>query len=324
MGLSRLVPSVLRAVGALVVVVLALPLAAAPAEAAARSAAADATVLLDVLVEPMQTTARRSPVQVRVKNPRGQRVRLEQFDSRRWRAVSSRKAPRSGAAAWVRLPLPARAGNVRYRVVLVAGGASRPVTARSAGASARKAGPSARAFSVFQSDARKHARYVAQARAYVRQYCPSTPIFVDSPSIGPRAAGVATTTVVGPFAPAGSRKVTRMRWEQSIELRSGMSTTQLRHAAFHECAHIVQARAQVSGRKAAATRLRLTEKRYGASGSAARERQADCMASVMTGSRRHMYYLRSCTRAQLADARAMWRTYGGKRQSPTLTWTARA
>jgi len=276
---------------------------------ARRSSSGGATSLVDVIVAPLQSTAKRTPVQAGVRNPRGQHVTLQRLDRGRWTTVRSRTAPRTGSVAWVALALPAKAGDVRYRVVVPTG--------------RTRATAAVRAFSVFQSDARKHARYITKARSYVARYCPSTPIYIDTPSIGPRTAGVATTTVVGPFAPPGKRKATRMRWEQAIELRSGMSTSQLRHAALHECAHIVQARPLVAGAKAAAKRQKITEKRYGAKGAAAAERQADCMATALTGSSRHLYYVPRCTRAQLADARAMWRGYGTKHRSPTLTWTAR-
>lgn len=248
------------------------------------------------------TTGKRVvPVEVGLAN--GQRVDLQRRSGSRWLNVTSVTAPRTGDRATVKLTIPAKGGMGTYRVV------NRPT----AWTTIHVGDP----FSVHQTDAAKHRAYIIRARKYIAAYCPKTPIYIDTPAVAGagiygrvgRAVGQWSTSTSPTGATAG--QLTTL-----IELRSGMPAAQLRIVALHECAHVLQFRAQVDGRydaeRASANRL------YPGTGM---EGQADCMAYHLTRDKRAFGYVRGCNRAQLVDAGRMWRTYGKKYQSPDHRWT---
>ena len=94
-----------------------------------------------------------------------------------------------------------------------------------------------------------------------------------------------------------------------------MPAAQLKSVALHECAHVLQYRTVVDGRRdaevAAAVRL------YPGTGV---EGQADCMAFHLARDKRYFGYVRGCTKAQLTDASRMWRAYGKKYQAADYRW----
>ena len=111
--------------------------------------------------------------------------------------------------------------------------------------------------------------YIATARRYKAAFCPQTPIYIDTPTFArPGNNVVGHASYWHEWGADGKQTLTTY-----IELRSGMTGTQLRHIAVHECAHIVQYRAYVTGRFDIENSYAL--QRFGAAG---REAQADCMA----------------------------------------------
>lgn len=256
----------------------------------------------------LQTTKKRTAVTVRVTRPRHQKVLLQRKDSGTWRTVYSTRAPRTGKSATVKLKVPAKAGNRAYRVVLVKSKYNKTLRSKS--------------FTFFQSDSRKHAAYIAKARSYIKKYCPSTPIYIDSPNVKDSwAIGMAWTRWWGDSRWTGSRWVYDWRWTQTIELASGQDDGQLRHTAIHECAHIVQAR-PIGKSQATYDASLAAEQRIFAKGDAAsNEQQADCMASAITGSTYYNYYTRSCGGARAKSAKSMWKKWGLKYQNPEYRWT---
>ena len=233
-------------------------------------------------------------VTVEVSAP-GPTVRLERRDRRGWTTVATTTAE----TTTVRLPVPSRAGVATYRVVLA------PV-----GAGTVRTSPE---LTIFQSDTVAHAEYVARARAAVRAFCPLTPIYVDSPD-------VRSGSTVGKARSSWSWADGQASWTQSIRLRSGLADAILEHTALHECAHVVQVRPLVDGERAYDASTARTERRYARGAAEPGELQADCMASVVTGRPSVMYYARTCSARQRADARDMWREHGSHRQSPVLSW----
>lgn len=225
----------------------------------------------------------------------GPTLRLERRDREGWTMVATTTAE----ATTVRLPVPSRAGDATYRVVLTPDGAGTVRTSPD--------------LAIFQSDTGAHAAYVARARAAVRAFCPLTPIYVNSPD-------VRSGQTVGKAHSAWTWTDGRASWTQSIRLRSGLPDTVLEHTALHECAHVVQVRPLVDGESAYAESVARTERLYARGPAEPGELQADCMASLITGRTAVMYYARTCSARQRADARAMWREYGNVRQSPVLSW----
>lgn len=230
----------------------------------------------------------------------GHSLRLERRSQGTWTTVAEVVlADTDVAATSVSLPVPSRADDATYRVVLTPEG---PGTVRTS--------PE---LSIFQSDAEAHAAYVARARDAVRAYCPLTPVYVDSPD-------VRSGTTVGKARSSWAWADGSARWEQSIQLRSGLAERVLEHTALHECAHIVQVRPLLDGLQAYEASTARGARLYGAGGLDPGEHQADCMASVITGRTADMFYARECSSRQRADARRMWREYGDVGQSPSLTW----
>ena len=252
----------------------------------------------------LQMTTQRERVKIRVNAPRGQKVHLQRLDAGRWRTVSTTTAPRSGSSALVQLALPAKAGYRSYRVVLAKSGSSPQRISTTV--------------KIFQSDTKKHAAYIAKARAYMKAYCPSTPIYINSPRVTRgNTIGQAWTT----WRWTSDGRTERWSWNATIELRSGLGAAELRHTALHECAHIVQARPIRAGQKAYDASVARTEKAFAAGRAEPQEQQADCMATARTGSTRFNYYTKSCSGSRLKNAKQLWSAYGKKYQDPRLTWT---
>ena len=286
-----------------------VPAAPAPVAASGRVGGA-ASGLGAPVYRKLQTTTKRVPVTVQVTRPRHQKVSLQRKDSGRWRTVSSTRAPRTGVRATVKLKVPAKAGHRAYRVVLAASPSSKKRVSSS--------------FKIFQSDAKKHAKYVAKARKYIKRYCPSTPIYIDSPSVkGTWAIGMAWTTWQWRGRWSGRAWAYDWTWSQTIELASGLSDAQLRHTALHECAHIVQARPIGRSQAAYDASVATEEKIFAGGGEESHEQQADCMASAITGSTRYNYYTSSCGGARGKNAKAMWKKWGKKYLDPERSWTTR-
>ena len=260
----------------------------------------------------------------------GAEVRLERRDPSGWHTVAAATA-RSVAAgradtgpdgeatgdetadATATLRVPPQPGDAAYRVAL---GASRaPADTTSTGTTTSADATSAE-FSIFPSDHRRHAEDLARAGAAVREYCPQTPIYIDSPEVQSGA-------VLGKARSQWSWVGDRASWTQSIQLRSGLDPATLRHTALHECAHIVQVRPLVDGAAAYARSRDRAAAAYPAEEGEPGEQQADCMAFVVTHRTAEMYYRRTCSAAQVADAARMWERYGTGRWSPTLRWTWR-
>lgn len=259
----------------------------------------------------LQTTKKRTSVTVRVTKPRYQKVALQRKDSGKWRTVSSTRAPRTGTSAKVTLRVPAKAGNRAYRVVLGKSKYNKTVVSKS--------------FKIFQSDSKKHAKYIAKARSYIKKYCPTTPIYIDSPRVKDSwAIGMAWTRWKATPRWTGKRWVYDWKWTQTIELASGQDDGQLRHTAIHECAHIVQAR-PIGKSEAAYDASKKAEQKIFAKGAAdSQEQQADCMATAITGSTRYNYYTSSCKGSRAKNAKAMWKKWGLKYQNPERRWTTPA
>jgi hypothetical protein len=226
----------------------------------------------------------------------GQRVELQRKDGGVWRTVASRTAPHAAYGTTVGIPIPAKVGLATYRAVSRATAWTRQSISST--------------FDVHQTDAARYGGYIATARQVISRFCPKTPIFVDTPSVRTgNTIGYASGWWQGGGPGGGSLHT-------SIELRSGLTGTELRHTAMHECAHVVQYRTVVEGRYDAeqsnAWRL------YPEVGD---EGQADCMAYQVVRARQPLYYVDGCTSTQLADAQRMWLTYGSKYQAAVFTWT---
>jgi hypothetical protein len=247
-------------------------------------------------VELTSTTASKW-VTVSVDLPRGQILELQRREGPGYRTVSRVAAPRTGEHADVRLPVATRAGQATYRVVSHA----TAWTALSASGS----------FGIHQTDYARYAGYIATARRHIASYCPKTPISIDTPAVagGSSRIGQAASS----YQTSSARGQSYLK--ASIELRSGLSATSLKHTALHECAHVVQFRAIVEKRDA------VDEQRanqiYGAAGI---EAQADCMAVLYSKAPSQMYYIHSCSAAQMTEGHRIWRAYGLKYQAATYTW----
>ena len=258
----------------------------------------------------LQTTTKRTAVTVKVTRPRYQKVSLQRKDSGKWRTVSTTRAPRTGTSATVKLKVPAKAGYRAYRVVL--------------GKSKYNKTTASKTFKFFQSDAKKHAKYIAKARKYVKRYCPSTPIYIDSPSVkNSWAIGMAWTTWRWKSRWTGRAFAYDWSWTQTIELASGLTDAQLRHTALHECAHIVQARPIGKSQATYDHSVRAEQKIFRTGWAASNEQQADCMAAFITGSTKYNYYTTDCGGSRAKNAKSMWKKWGTKYQSPERKWTTR-
>jgi hypothetical protein len=243
------------------------------------------------------TKAKNRTIPVSIFTAQGERVDLQRKSGSRWVNVSSARAPRTGKPATVHVTAPAKAGMGKYRIV------NRGTTWFTTYVSPT--------FRMHQTDAVRYRSYITAARRYVARYCPKTPIYIDTPPV----AGAGLYGVVG-----------YSRWESgswggsstlttTIELRSRMPAAQLRSVALHECAHVLQARAHVTGRYSAEQRH--AAKLYPGTGV---EGQADCMSFYLTKNPRYFGYVRGCSRSQLTDAKRMWHAYGSKYQAAVYRW----
>jgi hypothetical protein len=152
--------------------------------------------------------------------------------------------------------------------------------------------------------------YAAVARKYIAAYCPKTPIYVDTPEV---VAGTGALGVAGWWTTSKGRTVTL---HTQIRLRAHLPAAQLRHVALHECAHILQSRAVPANRYD-----QERQRQWKLYPTTAHEGQADCMAYYLVRDKRQLAYLKSCTAAQLVDAKRMWATYGRKYQAANYRWT---
>lgn len=284
---------------------------AAPAPRAGSAGGAASAKLGKPVFRELQSTSKRTPVKVKVTKPRYQKVSLQRKDSGKWRTVYTTRAPRAGASATVKLKVPAKAGTRAYRVVLSKSSYNKTITSKS--------------FKFFQSDSKKHAKYIAKARKYMKKYCPTTPIYIDSPNVKDSwAIGMAWTKWSGVSRWTGTRWVYDWQWTQTIELASGQDDGQLRHTAIHECAHIIQARPIGKSQASYDSSVKTTNKVFKAGSAAPQEQQADCMASAITGSTYYNYYTDSCTGSRAKNAKSMWKKWGLKYQDPEYKWTTPA
>ena len=243
----------------------------------------------------MTTGKRTIPVSVGLAY--GQRVELQRKSGSRWLTVASAQTPRTGTSATVDVAIPAKGGTSTYRLVDRA----------TAWTTTYVGDP----FTQHQTDAAKHRAYIVKARKFIAAYCPKTPIYIDTPAVAGKGHYGTVGQAIGEWSTGGSSgSLTTL-----IQLRSGMPSAQLRSVALHECAHVLQFRSAVEGRydaeETAADRL------YPGTGY---EGQADCMSYHLTRDDRYFGYVRGCTKAQLADASRMWRTYGKKYQAADYRW----
>ncbi len=251
--------------------------------------------------EKLASTHKRTYVKVRVTNGKRQLLSLQRYSKGKWRTVTKTRAPRAVGARTVKLRVPAKAGAYKYRVVMSKSSANKRIVSKKV--------------RVFQSDYAKHKRYIAQARAHMKRWCPSTPIFIDTPNVraGEWAAGMAWTRW-------SFKSSSKASWKQTIELRSGLTGASLKHIAIHECAHIVQARPIVKSITTYEKTTARAAKVFRKGAAEPQEQQADCMAYAITRDKSQMVYTKSCSGTRLKNAKSMWKGYGTKHQNPSLTW----
>ena len=235
----------------------------------------------------------------------GQKVFLQRGVGKKWKTVGTVALANTKRLAGFRLRVPRKPGNHTYRV-------------RSGATRLTKASNSAR-FALHQTDAKKHAVYLANAKRYMKMYCPSTPIYIDSPQVlsGPNLAGRASVSWRWTSGPQGS-----LTWDKSIHLVSGLSAKSLRVVAMHECAHIVQYRQLAKSPhaidQAKKTATKVFKARRGDKGSGF-ERKADCIVHAWSKKKVNTFYTNTCSRAQLKSARTLLKEYGKRYQSASLT-----
>jgi hypothetical protein len=228
----------------------------------------------------------------------GQTVDLQRKAGNSWIGVS-RGTVGADSGGRLRVPVPTRAGLSRYRLVV----RSTVWNDQSISAS----------FTMHQTDGVKHRSYIAAARRYMARFCPSNPISIDTKYVQGTGQWGVIGYAVSHDSSSGDRSSGRI--ETRIDLRSGLPPAQLRHTALHECAHALQNRAYVEGKQdAERAHARKLWPRVGVEG------EADCMAYYLTRKAYWLGYVRSCTSTQLADAKRMWRTYGGKYQANPYIW----
>jgi hypothetical protein len=269
----------------------------ATADVTVTVAAASVYVQTDT-VELTSTTASKF-VTATVDVARGQVLELQRKAGIGHVTVSRVAAPLTGEYVAVRLPVATRAGRATYRVV------SHATTWTAIAAS--------QYFGIHQTDYARYSAYIATARRYIASYCPKTPISIDTPVV----AGAGPYGTVGHASASTSTSSTpgQSYLTTNIELRSGLSSTSLKHTALHECAHVVQFRAMVEGRDTVDTNR--ARQIYGA---ASIEAEADCMAVLYSKTPAQMYYIRSCSAAQTNEGYRIWRAYGLEYQAAIYRW----
>jgi hypothetical protein len=249
-------------------------------------------------------TVQAKRITARVGLARGQIVELQRLDRATWTPLARVRAPQSGSDVPVTFGVPARAGNAAYRVVSHATtwtqqGAARPVT-------------------LHQTDYARYASYIAAIRRTVVSICPQNPIYVDSQLVL-RGNSANPNNAIGRAHLSGSSSGADNVITASIHFRSGMSGTQLKHVAFHECGHVVQWRSRVVDNYDAEE-----DRAYAFFPYNGFEGQADCMAYLFVRDRRSLYYVPNCSSAQLTEAGRMWNTYGYRFQPSPYAWRSAA
>jgi hypothetical protein len=231
---------------------------------------------------------------------RGQIVELQRRDRVGWVPVSRVRAPASGTDVKVSLVVPTRAGNAAYRVLNRA----------SLWTQAYATSP----FVIHQTDYVRYASYIASARRVMGSFCGQIPIYVDAPGVLPGNPSNPQNAIGRAWGSWWSESGTHTL-RTLIELRSGMSGTNFKHVALHECAHVIQFRANVvdnyDAEQGRAWRF------FPYSGF---EGQADCMAYLYVRDPWSLYYVPGCSSAQLTEAARMWNTYGYRFTSSPYVW----
>lgn len=237
----------------------------------------------------------------------GQKVTVQRKDGSKWVTVDTATVSRSSAKFSVAYKV--KPGKKSFRLVVAK-------TSRSTSATQK--------WTTRTTDGVKYKSYIARARSYMKAYCPSTPIFVDTNLVNSRTVGMATEKYVWISTSASKRTYT---WQHQIHIEGGLSKAELRHVALHECAHIVQFRRLVKGPEARAKAEKTTAKVFKAKAGEygdGNERQADCMAIVITKKPQYGGYTQSCGGARGTSAKALWKAYGKKYQKPVYTFTRAA
>jgi len=234
----------------------------------------------------------------------GQKVSVQRKDGSTWVTVDTTKVSRSSAKFSV--AYKAKPGKKAFRVVVAKTSQSTSVTKK---------------WTTWTTDGVKYKSYIARARSYMKAYCPRTPIFVNTNLVDSYTVGMATEKYVWVSTVAGKKTYT---WQHQIHLQPGMTKAELRHVALHECAHVVQFRRLVKGPEARAKAEKTTAKvfkaRKGEYGDG-NERQADCMAIVITKKKQYGGYTQYCGGARATSAKALWKAYGKKYQASVYTFT---
>lgn len=231
----------------------------------------------------------------------GQAVRLQRQvqvkGKATWKDVSTKRMPADGAVRNVNLKVGKQVGKQKLRVW--------------SGGSVFATGKSLGSGSTYTTDTTKYGKYIAQARGYIKAYCPNTPVHVRK---APKEnwAGLAWRR--------GGYDGNTAWMDTWIELQPGLKGQELREVALHECAHIVQYRNEVGTRFTGHDAyVKKIAKVYGSKPAAA-EQQADCMAAAIMGTTRYGYYTKSCSGKRATEAKALWSRLGKKHQSARPTW----
>ncbi|MDM7831910.1 hypothetical protein [Cellulomonas edaphi] len=238
---------------------------------------------------------------------RGQKVTVQRKDGSRWVTIDTARVSTSTAKFSVAYRV--KPGKKAFRLLVAK-------TSQSTWAK--------QSWTTWTTDGVKYKSYIARARSYMKSYCPRTPIFVSTPLVNSRTVGMATEKYT--WTSSSSSGPRTYTWQHQIHIEGGLSRPLLRHVALHECAHVVQFRRLVKGPTARAaaekTTAKVFKRRSGEYGDG-NERQADCMAIVITHKKQYGGYTQSCTGARATSAKALWRAYGKKYQSSVYTFTRR-
>jgi hypothetical protein len=248
----------------------------------------------------LTTTPNRS-LPLSVSPARGQAVDLQRKWNGNWVTVSHATAATVDSSPPIDVPVPTRPGTGTYRAVV------RGTTWSTQSIS--------HTFFLHQTDYAKHKSYLATARQHMARFCPGTPIYIDSPDVVRGNAYGSNGRATGQWRQAIPSQSGFLRTR--IELQSGLTGTYLKHVALHECAHVVQFRADVENKyelemQRASNLWRTVPGPEG---------QADCMSYVITKSKASMDYVNDCTTTQVANATRMWQDYGLEYQSNPYEWS---
>ncbi|MEN0130836.1 MAG: hypothetical protein AAGC49_15470 [Brevundimonas sp.] len=237
----------------------------------------------------------------------GQKVRVQRKSGTKWVSIDTATVSASTGKFSVAYHVPA--GKKSYRIVVL---------------KTSKTSTAVKTWSTWTTDGKKYKTYIARARSYMKAYCPTTPIFIGDDLVNSYTVGMATERYS--YTSYGGSSERHFTWQHQIHLEPGLSKPLLRHVALHECAHIVQFRRLVKGPEARAKAEKTTatvfKKRAGEYGDG-NERQADCMAIVITKQKQYGGYTQSCTGARATSAKALWKAYGKKYQAPVYRFTVK-